>query len=61
MEFSKWGGPDRWWAAGEVDAISLVIESRNYPVEDVALIEIDDVKPYVQGWRECMRCVRGGI
>ncbi|MEW2015302.1 hypothetical protein [Rhodococcus sp. NPDC076796] len=61
VEFSKWGGPDRWWAAGGVDGVSIVIESRNYPVEDVALIETDDVKPYLEGWRDYMRRVRGGI
>ncbi|KZE98468.1 MULTISPECIES: hypothetical protein [unclassified Rhodococcus (in: high G+C Gram-positive bacteria)] len=61
VEFSKWGGPDRWWAVGEVDGVSLVIESRNYPVDDVDLIEIDDVEPYLAGWRDYVRSFRGGI
>ncbi|MCJ0980782.1 hypothetical protein MTX35_24025 [Rhodococcus sp. ARC_M12] len=61
MEFQKWGGLQRWWAAGEIDGVSIVIENRNCPVEDIALIEIDDLQPYLEGWREYVRIVRGGM
>lgn len=61
VEFEKRGGLRRWWAAGEIDGVSIVIESRNCPVEDIALIEIDDLQPYLEGWREYVRIVRGGM
>ncbi|WP_415975976.1 hypothetical protein [Rhodococcus sp. 077-4] len=60
-DFTSWGGHNRWWAAGEVDGVSLVIESRNFPVEDIDLIEIEDVDPYLAGWQDHLRTVRGGM
>ncbi|MDV6259985.1 hypothetical protein [Rhodococcoides yunnanense] len=61
IEFTQWGGRDRWWAAGVVDDVALFLEGRNYPVHSVDLIEIDDVQPYLDGLREYVRTVRGGM
>ncbi|MGF0311908.1 hypothetical protein [Rhodococcus sp. IEGM1428] len=60
-EFTQWGGVDRWWAAGVVDDVALFLEGRNYPVHSVHLNEIDDVQPYLDGLREYVRTVRGGM
>lgn len=61
VEFTQWGGRDRWWAVGNVDDLALVIEGRNYPLHTVELVEIDELTPYLDGWREYMRSVRRGM
>ncbi|QII08042.1 hypothetical protein BH93_24020 [Rhodococcoides fascians A25f] len=61
IEFTQWGGRDRWWAAGVVDDVALFLKGRNYPVHSVDLTEIDDVQPYLDGWREHVRAYRGGM
>lgn len=61
VEFEMWGGPSRWWAAGQVDGVGITIESRNYPVEQFSLVEVDDVGPYLLGRRTFLQAVRGEV
>ena len=57
--FTTWGGRERWWAAGTVDGLGVVLETRRYPLEQVDLVRIDDVEPYLAGRREYIRLCRG--
>jgi len=57
--FTIWGGRERWWAAGTVDGLGVVLEARRYPLEQVELARVDDVEPYLAGWREYIRLCRG--
>lgn len=61
VEFEMWGGPSRWWAAGHVDGVGITIEGRNYPVEQLSLIEVHDVEPYLLGRRTFLQAARGEL
>ena len=57
--FTTWGERERWWAAGIVDGLGVVLEGRQYPLDQVDLVRVDDVEPYLAGLREYMRACRG--
>ncbi|MFD6063007.1 hypothetical protein [Rhodococcus wratislaviensis] len=57
--FTTWGGRERWWAAGTVDGRGVVLEGRRHPLEQVDLVRVDDVEPYLAGRREYLRECRG--
>lgn len=61
VEFEMWGGPSHWWAAGHIDSARVTIESRNYAVDRVHLVEVRDIDPFLEGRRQYLQAARGEL
>jgi hypothetical protein len=56
-----WRDGERWWAAGAHDGRGLVLAGNRVPVQDVALVRVRDLEPFLAGRRDFLRALRGGI
>jgi hypothetical protein len=45
---------------GDHDALGIVLEARHVAINDIALIRVYDIEPYLDGRRAWLRAVRGG-
>jgi hypothetical protein len=51
VAFSVWRGPGGWYAAGNRHDVGLVLEGRDVSLEQVHLVRVDDLEPYLSGSR----------
>ena len=51
VAFSVWRGQAGWYAAGNHDDLGLVLEGRDVSFEQVQLVRVDDLEPYLSGSR----------
>jgi hypothetical protein len=59
LRFDVWRQDDRWWAASQYGAYGLVLEARKVPIEELTLVRVHDLEPYLAGRREYLRTLRG--
>jgi hypothetical protein len=45
-------GPEHWVAVGELEGQLLVLQARDLAAEEVELVRVSDVAPYVEGTRQ---------
>jgi hypothetical protein len=61
FDFEMIGGEDaRWGALSSQGDLVIQIEANHFPIEDLSLIEITDVEPYLRGQTDFMRTIRRG-
>jgi hypothetical protein len=49
----------RWWVARrEADDRSITIWGRSWPIDELELVTVADIEPYVEGWRRLMERLR---
>jgi hypothetical protein len=60
--FETWREAGRWWAAGQHDGKSLVLEgTTELDVSALSLHRVYDIEPYPEGRRAQIRAARGGL
>jgi len=59
VRFQVWRRADRWWAAADHGAHGLVIESHRLPTDEITLVRVHDIEPYLAGRRAHLRALRG--
>lgn len=57
--FDHWVDGSTWYAARQHHEHALVIEARDVSPDDVALVRVDDIEPYLAGRRAELRRLRG--
>jgi hypothetical protein len=61
FDFEMIRGEDaRWGALSSQGDLVIQIEANHFPIEDLSLIEITDVEPYLRGQDDFMRTIRRG-
>ncbi|MFC9352019.1 hypothetical protein [Arthrobacter sp. NPDC057013] len=62
MRIEVWREAGRWWAAGQHDRKSLVLEGTTLlDVSTVSLRRVSEIEPYLRGRRAQFRAVGGGL
>jgi hypothetical protein len=59
VAFSTWRRHEGWYAAGNHDGLGLVLEGRDVSLEQVQLVRVDDLEPYLAGSRADLLARRG--
>jgi hypothetical protein len=59
VPFTVWRDSDRWWAAGTHAGYGVMLEGLGISPGSVALEEVHDIGPYLNGSRAQIRTVRG--
>ncbi|WP_382304343.1 hypothetical protein [Herbiconiux sp. UC225_62] len=57
--FEVWVRGAVWWAATTLGGRTLAVVARDVPFEDVALLRVTDIEPYIDGRRLWLRRMRG--
>ncbi|MCS5720347.1 hypothetical protein N1027_19655 [Herbiconiux sp. CPCC 205763] len=57
--FEVWVRGPVWWAATMLGGRTLAVVARDVPFEDVALLRVTDIEPYIDGRRLWLRRMRG--
>ena len=57
--FDHWVDGSTWYAARQHHGHALVIEARNVRPDELALVTVDDIEPYLAGRRAWLRHKRG--
>lgn len=59
VPFAVWDEADQWWATATMGDWGLLLEGDRVPAEQVALVRVDDLEPYLSGSRVYLRAYRG--
>jgi hypothetical protein len=52
------GEGNRWGALSSRGRLVVKVEANGFPIEELSLVEITDVEPYLQGQDEFLRAIR---
>jgi hypothetical protein len=58
VPFGVWNDGDPWWAAAQQADYGLILEARHMAMDQLALIRVHDIEPYLAGRRAHLRVPR---